>query len=591
MKLKQQFHAVFAACILTAPLIGCGSGSDSGAEPAQSEATVEKSVSAYIQSAQGTALADAAITIAGQTFKTDSNGLAVFKVRIPSSASSVPVRFTRVGFINQSVVVNVKDLANITANMLDIKQVVNVAKIEDAQVIESAYSNAKITIPANAFVLPNGQPAAGAVMVEFSPWDIQSSDLNAMPANGVAITANGQITNLISAGMITATFKNAAGEHLQLAKGKTADLQMDLPVDSINNQVLSVGTKIPMWHFDEAKGMWVEEGEGQVIASLRSPVLLAVHATVSHFSTWNWDFKFENPGSVNVKCQSANVFVPCNITAKVVLKDGSGWTKTNSISAEGVDIINMPSEGQIQWTAKDTSGTLIGSKTSTLPNDKNVVIDLGAPTTNNFVKCMTADNKAAACSGQFNGVPFSVPKEGGRIISGLKNAAHLNWAAAGDQYEQGNAVYQASGTATSGLTGNVTIKLSTVQKLFDQHKINLRCNSSEAVPAYCMVYLRGNYTLKNSSVEQPTFYKQFRLPLNQTFSVYLPIPPQAQTEWGWVSADGVLEKGNLQKPIYWSTEDIYQESVIQFDFDAVSWCDASMNDSAATDIVSCWIPQ
>jgi len=597
MKLQQQLHAVLVACVLGVPLVGCGSGSGDDAEPAKSEAMVEYSVSAFIQSSQGTALSDVDISIGGQTFKTGSDGLATFKVNIPQSAKSMVVHLSRAGFINQSVVVNVKDLANITANMLDIKQIVNVAKIEDAQVIESSYSNAKIIIPANAFILTNGQPATGAVAVEFSPWDIQSSDLNAMPANGEAIASNGQMTNLISAGMITATFKNAAGDHLQLAKGKTADIQMDLPVDSINNQLLSAGFKIPMWHFDESKGLWVEEGEGQVIASLSSAVGLAVHATVSHFSTWNWDFKFENPGSVNVKCQSANVFVPCNITAKVVLKDGSGLTKTSSISATGVDIINMPSEGEIQWSAKDVSGTLIGAKTSQLPNDKNVVIDLGIPTTNHFVKCVSTENIAVACSGQFNGVSFSVPAEGGRIISGLKNVAHLSWVAASANYEQGAAVYQATGTATSGLTGNVTIKLNMVKKLFDQHKINVRCNSTEANPSYCMVYLRGNYYIAGSNTEQPTFYKQYRLPLNQAFSAYLPIPPQAETEWAWVSADGVLEKGNLQKPAYWSSENIYDSSLIEFNFDQIDWCDASMNNVSidpnnqpAINIPSCWIP-
>ncbi len=218
---------------------------------------------------------------------------------------------------------NVKDLAQITANLLDIKQIVNVDNIELAQVIESVYSQAKITIPENAFVLPNGQPATGAVTVAFTPSDITAADLNAMPANGVARDAQGNIVNLISVGMITATFTNAAGQKLQLAAGKTADIQMDLPIDSINNQKLQVGSSIPMWHFDEAKGLWVEEGVGQVVASLLSATGLAVHATVSHFSTWNWDFKFENAGSVFVQCKSASVAVPCHLTAKVKLKDGS----------------------------------------------------------------------------------------------------------------------------------------------------------------------------------------------------------------------------------------------------------------------------
>ena len=83
------------------------------------------------------ALADVEMSVAGQVVKTDSNGLAKFKVNLPKSATSVVVRLTRAGFIHQSVVVAVKDLDHITANLLMVKQAVNVAKIEDAQVIES----------------------------------------------------------------------------------------------------------------------------------------------------------------------------------------------------------------------------------------------------------------------------------------------------------------------------------------------------------------------------------------------------------------------------------------------------------------------
>lgn len=597
MRLTTKLKYMTFACMLGVTLTGCGSNSDSSPEPVKGEVAVEKSVSvsAFIQSAQGTALSDVEISIAGQTFKTDADGLAAFKVNLPQSTDSVVVRLSRAGFINQSVLINVKDLAYFTANLLSIKQSVAVSNIEDAQVIESDYSHAKITIPANAFVLPNGQAATGPVTVEFSPWDIQSADLNAMPANGDAIDAQGNRTNLISAGMITAIFKNAAGEHLQLAKGKTADIQMDLPLTSINNQPLVVGSKIPMWHFDEAKGLWVEEGEGQVIASLTSSTGLAVHATVSHFSTWNWDFKFDNGGKVFVQCKSAAATVPCHVTAQVKLDDGSSFTKVNSIPAEGSTVINMPSAGSIIWTAKDESGTLIGEKTSGTTG--NVIIDLGTPTTDNFVKCVTAEKKAVACSGHFNGIAFTVPAEGGRIISGLKNATNLTWTAASASYEQGAAVYQATGSVTSVLKGPVTITLSKTTKLFDQYKVSLRCNSSEVVPSYCMVYLRGNYYITGSNTEQPNFYKQYRLPLNQQISVYLPIPPQSQVDWAWVGADGVLEKNNLQKPISWSSETIYDNNQIQFDFDQIQWCDATMNNveldpnnPPKESIPPCWVP-
>ena len=396
-------------CLLGMSLAGCGSDRESETKPVNEEAMLQKNVSALILSSNGNALAAAEIVIAGQTFKTDGFGKAAFTVQIPKSATHVVVTVKKDGFISQSLRIEAGQLEQLSANLLNVKQTVSIAKIEEAQVIQSVYQNAQITIPENAFVLPNGQPATGAVTVAFTPWDITAADLNAMPANGVARDAQGNIVNLISAGMITATFTNAAGQKLQLAAGKTADIQMDLPVASINNQKLLVGSSIPMWHFDEAKGLWIEEGVGQVIASLSFTTGLAVHATVSHFSTWNWGFKFENAGSVFVQCQSASVAVPCHITAKVKLKDGSALTKVNSISAQGTTIINMPSEGSIDWSAKDITGTLIGEKTS--GTSGNVIIDLGAPTTKNFVKCELVNGTAVACSGKLNGgIDFSLPK-------------------------------------------------------------------------------------------------------------------------------------------------------------------------------------
>ena len=206
MKLKQHAHAVMVACILGVPLVGCGSGSSDGSSH---EAIVEKSVSALVQTATGSALVGTEINIDGQSFMTDASGHAAFKVKLAQSAKTVVVSFKKAGFITQSVELKVDELAQISANLLPIKQSMTVAKIEDAQVIQSALMNAQISIPANAFVLPNGQPATGAVTVELTPWDIQSSDLNAMPANGVAIDAKGNPATLISAGMLTATFTDS----------------------------------------------------------------------------------------------------------------------------------------------------------------------------------------------------------------------------------------------------------------------------------------------------------------------------------------------------------------------------------------------
>lgn len=471
--LSIKFKQISLVCMLGASLAGCGgSDSDSNSQnnSATEEATVSKAVSALVQTAAGTALEGAEISIAGQTLKTDVNGKIISTVRIPQSAKSVIVTFKKAGFITQSVELKVEDLAQLTANLLPVKQTLTVAKIEDEQVIQAAFMNAQISIPANAFVIEGTtQAATGQVTVEFTPWDITGSDLNAMPANGVAVDAQGNPALLISAGMITATFTNSTGQKLQLKQGVSADIQMDLPLTSINNQAMTVGTSIPMWYFDPKTGKWKEEGTpGTVISSATSPTGLAVHATVTHFSTWNWDFKFENPGEVNVKCKSAATYVPCHITAKVELKDGSGLTKTSSIPAEGVDIVNMPTEGTIYWTAKDTTGTLIGSVTSQLPGDKNVVIDLGTPATSNKVSCTLENGTPVACSGKFitmvNGdykdAEFTAPKEGVNVLTGLKSDDNeLNWVAYSAITLEGDQWVRYRGSKVSGPKADVKIVL------------------------------------------------------------------------------------------------------------------------------------
>lgn len=561
-------------CLLGMSLAGCGSDRESETKPVNEEAMLQKNVSALILSSNGNALAAAEIVIAGQTFKTDGFGKAAFTVQIPKSATHVVVVVKKDGFISQSLRIEAGQLEQLSANLLNVKQTVSIAKIEEAQVIQSVYQNAQITIPENAFVLPNGQPATGAVTVAFTPWDITAADLNAMPANGVARDAQGNIVNLISAGMITATFTNAAGQKLQLAAGKTADIQMDLPVASINNQKLLVGSSIPMWHFDEAKGLWIEEGVGQVVASLSSTTGLAVHATVSHFSTWNWDFKFANAGSVFVQCQSASVAVPCHITAKVKLKDGSALTKVNSISAQGTTIINMPSEGSIDWTAKDITGTLIGEKTS--GTSGNVIIDLGAPTTKNFVKCELANGTAVACSGKLNGgIDFSLSKEGGNILTGLQNVTQLNWEATSAPYETLSSVYQYKGNQISGLTGDVKIILSTSEKLFDKTVYELLCKSPNPV-FFCQVRLNGYFSSKVNNLNG-SFLKSFTIPLDKKVKVYLPIPPAESVDSLWINAKAYIYRNGLENRK--QVEVAMDSTLIQFDFNATDWCEPWKGDT------------
>ncbi|MEJ5139304.1 MULTISPECIES: PKD domain-containing protein [Acinetobacter] len=429
-------------------------------EVKQGATTINREVLVSAQTVDGASIPNTNITIQGQSVKTDQNGHATLKLILPQNTQKVVAKFEKQGFITQSIVYDVANLKAISANLLAIKQIVPVSEISDAQVIQSLNLGARISIPANAFVKADGSLATGAVTVEFTPWDITNRDLNAMPANGVARDAQGNIVDLISAGMITATFKDAGGQKLQLAAGKTADLQMNLPIKSINNQQMKVGTQIPMWYFDQVSGLWIEEGVGQVMLSNQSPTGLAVHATVKHFSTWNWDFKFVNAGSVFVQCQSNGEGIPCNVTARISLNDGSSLTKSNSIPKEGLTVVNMPSSGSIHWTAKDLTDTMLGEKTSTTSG--NVIIDLGKSATDHFVKCALPNGTFVACFGKINDqLDFSISQDGGRFLTGIKDPdGQLDWSAQTALIFESNQWVRYNGQQTSGLTGNVNIILA-----------------------------------------------------------------------------------------------------------------------------------
>nr|WP_174506815.1 astroprincin family protein [Acinetobacter sp. Marseille-Q1620] len=465
----------------------------------------DKTVSVLVQTPTGASIPNADIIVDDKTYKTDANGVASFKVQVPKSAKQVVVNFKKEGFVNQSVLYDIPTAKNInvSASLLPIKQTITVDQIELAQTIESKELHAKIDIPASAFVLQNGKVATGKISVDFTPWDITSSDLNAMPANGVAKDKSGKIVNLISAGMISATFKNAAGQELQLARNKSADIQMDLPLKSINNQEMKAGVSIPMWHFDEAQGLWVEEGTGYVVDSDKSSTGLAVTAKVSHFSTWNWDYKFAASGSVFVQCQSKGVGVPCNVVAKVTLNDGSGFTQSNALPAEGLTVVNMPSNGSIRWTAKDVTGTLIGEKTSGTTG--NVIIDLGTPTTDNTVKCTLADGTAVACSGKLNNeFDFSVSKDGGKIISTLKDDdGQLDWRAQSSLIFDNGEWVRFKGMATSSMNGNVIIYLTDREIVYETEKglsFKVMCMKDE-VNGDSSPWMQIDWTGKSCEVE------------------------------------------------------------------------------------------
>jgi hypothetical protein len=223
-----------------------------------------------------------------------------------------------------------------------------------------------------------------------------------------------------------------------------------------------------LWHFDAAQGLWLAEGTGNVVASATSPVGLAIKSTVAHFSTWSWNFTIDNTGTVTVSCIDENqLLTACALQSHVTLPDGSGFDNATVIDASVTTVINMPTVGSVVWDASTTQGQIGQAFSDTTGN---VVIQLTAAQTSNFVQCALANQTKVACDviQSINlGDPinlysrlYAIPAEGAWIKTPIYTAYPLIWQASTKFVATGSKLSRQEGNTTSASIGNVNITLS-----------------------------------------------------------------------------------------------------------------------------------
>jgi PKD repeat protein len=532
-----------------------------------------------VQGIGGTRISGANVSIGAITASTSSGGTA----NLSALSGNQTVVISKPGYVSQALnaTLSTKTVANLSVLMLQVKEVQTITDIELAQKINAKTLGAFVDLPDAALVNPDGTNAKGTVTLQLTPWDIAGSDLNAMLGNGKALV-NGQTVDLISAGMLTVDFFNAANQHLQLAPGKTATIQMDLPYTSIGGQALREGSTIPLWTFKESQGVWVQEGTGTVVLSPKAATGLAVNAVVGHFSTWNWDFKFNNGGTVTVQCKEGAVTVACSILAEVTLPDGSRITRSSySVIDTVTTVINMPTEASIIWTGT-TPGGQVGVTSSGASG--NVVIQLSAPKTNNFVQCFLPDGSTpVACNAiltatDINSQPatrsFALAAEGLTVKTAIDTTS-LAWQAASRLVVEGTDLVRYSGSITSGITGNVSIVLAN-RVVVDHKTLYVSCDPVADVVDYIYDPITGSTTQLTTTAALTScdinvyaystvtndYYQSSILNVAPGTTVPVVLPPLNDTDWVNINVSGVTNyapngyQANAYKYLYFNNDQV-----------------------------------
>lgn len=118
-------------------------------------------------------------------------------------------------------------------------------------------SGVSLTFPAEGVMTTDGNNYTGNVNVAIQWLDPVSEDFGkTMPGDLSAINTQGNTATLVSYGMAAVELRGDANELLQVASDKK--VKMTTPISS--ELQASARESIPLWFFDESKGMWVEEG-------------------------------------------------------------------------------------------------------------------------------------------------------------------------------------------------------------------------------------------------------------------------------------------------------------------------------------------
>ena len=158
-----------------------------------------------------------------------------------------------------------------------------------------------------------------------------SADLNRiMPGDLRGINTEGSLKLLQTFGMAAVELTGAAGELLQIVNGQKATLTLPVP----SSLSASAPTTIPLWYFDEANGLWKQEGSATKTGN-------TYVGDVSHFSFWNYDVPANYVQfNCTLKNSAGNPLPYTLVKVTVVGTNNSGWGYTDSSGYVGGAVPN-----------------------------------------------------------------------------------------------------------------------------------------------------------------------------------------------------------------------------------------------------------
>lgn len=315
----------------------------------------------------------------------------------------------------------------------------------------------KLVMPANAVTDVSGAIYTGTVNIAMTWIDPTAPNLPEIVVGDLrGITTDGQERGLETFGMLGVEMTGAGGQTLKIAAGKTAELTFPVPAAILANGPAT----IDLWHFDETKGRWMQEGTATKTGS-------TYVAHVSHFSFWNCDAPFPLVDLCMTLVNAANNQPLIGVQVRIVRPNnsyGAGWTDSTGNLCGKIpknEALVLQVLGQCnnvvytQNIGPFSSNTNLGTISVNIPAINSLVI------TGTLVNCaggnVTNGAVAIQTTGSFN-YPVAVSNGAFSLTILRCSTDPVSFSIVGADYTTSQYSLPVSGSGTSG-----TVNIGTIQ--------------------------------------------------------------------------------------------------------------------------------